>query len=133
MHLVRLEIRGSITFGIKFLFKYQIKMIFSVILVCGAMANASPMLECIRFVSGLISNGLIVGSHVIPVVTATRPSVSSTKTDSQMLRMGLQNAGCYNSNLVSCLWWNDYHPGQAIQSLVAESVSKLIKSRAHAM
>ena len=46
---------------------------------------------------------------------------------------GAPNADCYNSNGVSCLWWNDYHPGQAIQSLVAESVSELIKSKAHAM
>lgn len=46
---------------------------------------------------------------------------------------GAPNALCYNSNGVSCLWWNDYHPGKAIQDLVAKSISSLIKSRAHAI
>jgi len=31
-------------------------------------------------------------------------------------------ATCYNSDGVSCLWWNNYHPGQAIQKLVAQGV-----------
>lgn len=34
---------------------------------------------------------------------------------------GAPNAVCYNANGVSCLWWNNYHPGQAIQKLVAQA------------
>lgn len=32
-------------------------------------------------------------------------------------------ATCYNSDGVSCLWWNNYHPGQAIQKLVGAAVA----------
>ncbi|TGO54115.1 hypothetical protein BCON_0112g00090 [Botryotinia convoluta] len=32
---------------------------------------------------------------------------------------GAPNAVCYNTNGVSCLWWNSFHPGQAVQKLVA--------------
>jgi hypothetical protein len=32
---------------------------------------------------------------------------------------GAPDATCYNANGVSCLWWNNYHPGQVIQKLVA--------------
>lgn len=46
---------------------------------------------------------------------------------------GAPDAACYNSNGVSCLWWNNYHPGQAIQNLVAEGISRLIKSTLHAI
>lgn len=36
------------------------------------------------------------------------------------------NATCYNSDGVSCIWYNDYYPGQAIHKLVAEGVLELI-------
>jgi phospholipase/lecithinase/hemolysin len=39
---------------------------------------------------------------------------------------GSPNATCYNSDGVSCLWYNDYHPGQAIHKLVAEGVATLV-------
>ncbi|KAB8296449.1 hypothetical protein EYC80_009190 [Monilinia laxa] len=32
---------------------------------------------------------------------------------------GAPNSVCYNTNGVSCLWWNNFHPGQAVQKLVA--------------
>lgn len=38
---------------------------------------------------------------------------------------GAPNATCYNSDGVSCLWWNNYHPGQAIHNLVAEGIASL--------
>jgi len=31
-------------------------------------------------------------------------------------------ATCYNADGVSCLWWNNLHPGQAIQKLVGQGV-----------
>jgi phospholipase/lecithinase/hemolysin len=39
---------------------------------------------------------------------------------------GAKDATCYNSDGVTCLWWNDYHPGQAIHKLVAQGVASLV-------
>lgn len=36
---------------------------------------------------------------------------------------GAPNATCYNSDGTSCLWYNDYHPGIAINKLVAKEVA----------
>ncbi|KAH8651249.1 GDSL-like Lipase/Acylhydrolase [Xylariales sp. PMI_506] len=33
---------------------------------------------------------------------------------------------CYNSDGVSCVWWDDYHPGQAIQKLVGEAFQEAL-------
>ncbi|KAH8198379.1 hypothetical protein TruAng_007476 [Truncatella angustata] len=39
---------------------------------------------------------------------------------------GAPNATCYNSDGVSCLWFNDYHPGVKIQGLVADTVATTV-------
>jgi phospholipase/lecithinase/hemolysin len=39
---------------------------------------------------------------------------------------GAPNATCYNADGVSCLWFNDYHPGVAIQQMVAEAVANAV-------
>ncbi|WDK22003.1 fungal cellulose binding domain-containing protein [Colletotrichum graminicola] len=39
---------------------------------------------------------------------------------------GAPDATCYNENGVSCLWFNDYHPGVQIQKLVAQTVAETI-------
>ncbi|KAI0125625.1 hypothetical protein BJ170DRAFT_440402 [Xylariales sp. AK1849] len=39
---------------------------------------------------------------------------------------GAPNATCYNADGVSCLWFNNYHPGVAIQKLVAGTVAKTV-------
>ncbi|ROW04209.1 hypothetical protein VSDG_00939 [Cytospora chrysosperma] len=36
---------------------------------------------------------------------------------------GAPNATCYNSDGTSCLWYNDYHPGVAINELVAREIA----------
>ncbi|KAK0630371.1 hypothetical protein B0T17DRAFT_653825 [Bombardia bombarda] len=36
---------------------------------------------------------------------------------------GSPDATCYNGDGVSCLWFNDYHPGVAINKLVAQDVA----------
>jgi phospholipase/lecithinase/hemolysin len=38
---------------------------------------------------------------------------------------GAPDATCYSGNGVSCLWWNDFHPGQAIHKLVAGAVANV--------
>ncbi|ETS76236.1 hypothetical protein PFICI_11623 [Pestalotiopsis fici W106-1] len=39
---------------------------------------------------------------------------------------GAPNATCFNADGVSCLWFNNYHPGVAIQGLVAEAVAQTV-------
>ncbi len=40
---------------------------------------------------------------------------------------GAPNADCTNSNGKSCLWFNSYHPGTAIQKLVGQAVAAAFK------
>ncbi|KAK6535440.1 hypothetical protein TWF694_001900 [Orbilia ellipsospora] len=35
---------------------------------------------------------------------------------------GAPNATCFNSDGTSCLWWNNFHPGLAIQTLLGEAI-----------
>lgn len=39
---------------------------------------------------------------------------------------GSPDATCYNEDGVSCLWFNDYHPGVVINELVASDVQDAI-------
>ncbi|OQE08277.1 hypothetical protein PENVUL_c010G06863 [Penicillium vulpinum] len=41
---------------------------------------------------------------------------------------GFPDATCVNSNGVSCVWWNSYHPGYAYQKLQAADMKKHIHS-----
>lgn len=36
---------------------------------------------------------------------------------------GAADATCFAADGTSCLWWNNYHPGQAIHKLVAQAVA----------
>ncbi|TGO65555.1 hypothetical protein BELL_1007g00010 [Botrytis elliptica] len=37
---------------------------------------------------------------------------------------GATNSTCFDADGTTCLWWNNLHPGQAIQKLVAEGVAE---------
>ncbi|KAI9642487.1 hypothetical protein NHQ30_009292 [Ciborinia camelliae] len=37
---------------------------------------------------------------------------------------GAKSSTCYDADGTTCLWWNNLHPGQAIQKLVAEGVAE---------
>ncbi|TGO36055.1 hypothetical protein BHYA_0137g00360 [Botrytis hyacinthi] len=39
---------------------------------------------------------------------------------------GATNATCFDADGKSCLWWNNLHPGQAIQKLVAQGVAEQV-------
>ncbi|CZR50254.1 related to cellulose-binding GDSL lipase/acylhydrolase [Phialocephala subalpina] len=39
---------------------------------------------------------------------------------------GAPDATCYNGDGVSCLWFNNYHPGQAIHKLVAAGIAGVV-------
>ncbi|KAH8647831.1 hypothetical protein BX600DRAFT_389368 [Xylariales sp. PMI_506] len=41
---------------------------------------------------------------------------------------GADNATCYSSDGTSCLWYNDYHPAEAIHKLVAQLVAETVGS-----
>jgi phospholipase/lecithinase/hemolysin len=41
-------------------------------------------------------------------------------------KYGAPNATCYKEDGVSCLWFNDYHPGIAINKLVAAAVAEAV-------
>ncbi|KAI1841302.1 hypothetical protein JX265_005754 [Neoarthrinium moseri] len=41
-------------------------------------------------------------------------------------KYGAPNSTCYNADGTSCLWFNDYHPGVAIQNLVAKAVAQAV-------
>ena len=42
---------------------------------------------------------------------------------------GAPNATCYNDDGYSCLWWNNFHPGLAIQSAVGQAVYEALNTR----
>ncbi|RDW76852.1 putative cellulose-binding GDSL lipase/acylhydrolase [Aspergillus mulundensis] len=42
----------------------------------------------------------------------------------ELLDAGGDAADCYNADGVTCLWFNDYHPGLAIQDAVAQAVAE---------
>lgn len=41
-----------------------------------------------------------------------------------LLDAGGDAANCYNEDGVTCLWFNDYHPGLEIQDAVAQAVAE---------
>ncbi|KAF5565805.1 cellulose-binding GDSL lipase acylhydrolase [Fusarium phyllophilum] len=55
-------------------------------------------------------------------------SVSFKKAINNPKAYGAPDATCYNSDGKSCLWFNDYHPGIAINQLVAKQVANELKS-----
>lgn len=54
-------------------------------------------------------------------IVDTRASFNEAIADPQAY--GAPDATCTNANGKSCLWYNTYHPGTAIQKLVAEAVA----------
>ncbi|KAF4968850.1 hypothetical protein FSARC_3816 [Fusarium sarcochroum] len=55
-------------------------------------------------------------------------SVAFNKAIQNPKEYGAPDATCYNADGVSCLWFNDYHPGVAINKLVAEEVAKKLEA-----
>ncbi|ETS82703.1 hypothetical protein PFICI_04579 [Pestalotiopsis fici W106-1] len=56
----------------------------------------------------------------------TGPLFNQALNDPQAF--GAPDAVCYNSDGISCLWWNGFHPGQAIHKLLAEALRDLVES-----
>ncbi|PQE30861.1 fungal cellulose binding domain-containing protein [Rutstroemia sp. NJR-2017a WRK4] len=61
------------------------------------------------------------------IVTVIDTSVPFNTALNNPKAYGAPSATCYNSDGVSCLWWNNLHPGMAIQNLVAGAVAAAYK------
>lgn len=66
-----------------------------------------------------------VNSGVTAVVVDT--SVPFNTAIANPTAYGAPDATCYNADGTSCLWFNDYHPGIAINKLVAQAVANAWK------
>ncbi|KAL4933229.1 SGNH/GDSL hydrolase family protein [Aspergillus undulatus] len=56
-------------------------------------------------------------SDAVVKITDTQPVFN------QLLDAGGESADCWNEDGVTCLWFNDYHPGLVIQDAVAQAVA----------
>jgi phospholipase/lecithinase/hemolysin len=61
-----------------------------------------------------------VTTWVYDIGDAFNTAIASPKT------YGAKDASCYNGDGTSFLWFNGYHPGQAIHKLVAAGVAALV-------
>ncbi|KAH8680560.1 hypothetical protein BX600DRAFT_428553 [Xylariales sp. PMI_506] len=59
-------------------------------------------------------------SHATAILLDTQPIFDTALNNPT--EYGAADAECYNKNGVTCLWWNDFHPGQAIHALIAQAV-----------
>ncbi|KAF4978453.1 hypothetical protein FZEAL_5178 [Fusarium zealandicum] len=58
-------------------------------------------------------------------------SIAFNKAINKPTAYGSPDATCYNEDGVSCLWFNNYHPGVAINRLVAEEVAKNLEANGY--
>ncbi|KAL5327664.1 hypothetical protein ACEPPN_005365 [Leptodophora sp. 'Broadleaf-Isolate-01'] len=65
-----------------------------------------------------------VGGEVETWVVDTAPAFNEAVQNPK--RFGAKDATCWNADGVSCLWFNDYHPGQAIQKLVSQAAGAAV-------
>ena len=62
----------------------------------------------------------VVRTWVVDTAPAFQAAVKNPKA------YEAKDALCYNADGVSCLWFNDYHPGQAIQKMVGAAVQSAV-------
>ncbi|KAH6892377.1 hypothetical protein B0T10DRAFT_605130 [Thelonectria olida] len=96
----------------------------------GSASNAL-LVSSIKHFNKLLSSRLkdfkAANNNVITKIIDT--SLAFNKAIRNPKAYGAPNATCYNDDGVSCLWFNDYHPGIAIERLVAKDVGKVVNSR----
>ncbi|KAI9147574.1 Acetylesterase [Paramyrothecium foliicola] len=73
-------------------------------------------------VKNLLANFMDEHEDVEGQIFDTAPAFQKAYANPQAY--GAPDATCVNGNGVSCLWYDNYHPGIAIQKLVAEDVVK---------
>jgi phospholipase/lecithinase/hemolysin len=77
-----------------------------------------------NFLSSKLANFKSVNSGVTSWIVNT--SVPFYKAIDDPTAYGAPNATCYDDDGTSCLWFNNYHPGIAIQGLVADAVAETV-------
>ena len=65
-------------------------------------------------------------SGAVVTIVDTQAPFNTALSNPTAYGAGSGGATCYNSNGVSCLWWNNYRPGQALQKLVAAVVASAL-------
>ncbi|KAK7438172.1 fungal cellulose binding domain-containing protein [Colletotrichum acutatum] len=93
----------------------------------GADSNAQ-LAAAIKQYNDLITSNLAAfkakNSGITSWVVDTTPAFD--KAINNPTAYGAPDATCYNADGVSCLWFNDYHPGVQIQKLVAQAVAAAV-------
>jgi phospholipase/lecithinase/hemolysin len=89
------------------------------------VAEQTQEADAIALYNSYLSCGLskFVGEHndVVGKIINTTAAFDTAIADPQAY--GAPDATCFNSDGTSCLWFNNYHPGIAINKLVAEEVA----------
>lgn len=80
-------------------------------------------------------NSLLTSS--VPAFQAAHPGSSLAIVDEQPVfndildnpqAYGAPNATCFNDDGYSCLWWNNFHPGLAIQGALGDAVYEALSN-----
>ncbi|OIW22997.1 hypothetical protein CONLIGDRAFT_687074 [Coniochaeta ligniaria NRRL 30616] len=99
----------------------------------------TPQMKGQSNVASLVSAITLWNSQLLTRVTAfltSSPEANITLVDTQEpwntviadpKSYGAPDATCVNANGKSCLWYNSYHPGQAIHKVVAQAVASALK------
>ncbi|KAI1344695.1 hypothetical protein F5Y15DRAFT_1437 [Xylariaceae sp. FL0016] len=67
-------------------------------------------------------------AHSGAVVTIVDTTSPFDEVINNPTKYGAPNSNCQNTNGKSCIWYDFYHPGQAIQKLMAQAVVTTLKS-----
>jgi phospholipase/lecithinase/hemolysin len=97
-------------------------------LVAQGQSATSQATKAIALYNSLLSHRLedFKAAHSDVKTWLIDTSVPFDKALDAPTQYGAPDATCYNGNGNSCLWFNDYHPGVAIQKLVAEEVATTV-------
>ena len=83
--------------------------------------EASVIAEYNDMLTSALTNFTSVNSGVTAQVIDT--SIPFQTAIDDPTAYGAPNATCYDSDGTTCLWYNNYHPGIAINELVAEEIA----------
>jgi phospholipase/lecithinase/hemolysin len=84
--------------------------------------------EAVARYNGLLGRGIeaFKGNHSGVTTWVFDSTVAFDTAIKDPKSFGAKDASCYNKDGITCLWFNDYHPGQAIHKLVAQGVAALV-------
>jgi len=90
-------------------------------------ANQQAIASAVAHYNSLLQSGLDTFKSANPGLSSNTQVVDTQAVFNPMLDnptyYGIPNASCFNADGVSCMWWNNYHPGQALQQAVGDQVS----------